>query len=250
LSNRKAPQGLRTGLALSRKVALVSGGSRGIGLAIARALGIRGCDLVVAARDRSSLEKAGRELSRLGRRVLVHTCDVRDPDSVRRLARAVKEQFGRIHILVNNAGVAQPSLPVEKISYELWKEVLDTNLTGTFLLTQAMLPLMRRGATVVNNLSIAATQVFPNSSAYCASKHGALGLTNTLREELRSRGIRVVALLPGATDTGIWKVLWPEAPRKKMISANTVADTVAWALIVPDQAAVEELKIGPSAGPL
>ena len=59
-----------------------------------------------------------------------------------------------------------------------------------------------------------------------------------------------MALLPGATDTGIWKVLWPEAPRKKMISANTVADTVAWALIVPDQAAVEELKIGPSAGPL
>ena len=116
MSNRKAPQGLRTSLALSGKVALVSGGSRGMGLAIARALGIRGCDLVVAARDRSSLEKAGRELSRLGRRVLVYTCDVRDPDSVRLLARAVKEQFGRIHILVNNAGVAQPSLPVEKIS--------------------------------------------------------------------------------------------------------------------------------------
>jgi NAD(P)-dependent dehydrogenase (short-subunit alcohol dehydrogenase family) len=231
-------------------VALVSGASHGIGLAIARALGIRGCDLVVTARGRSSLEQAGRELSRVGRRVLVHTCDVRDPDSVRRLARAVKKQFGRIHILVNNAGVAHPSLPVEEVSYELWKEVLDTNLTGTFLVTQAMLPLMRRGATVVNNLSIAATQVFRNCSAYCASKHGALGLTNALREELRSRGIRVMGLLPGATDTGIWNVLWPEAPRKKMISANTVAEAVASALIVPEQAAVEELKIGPSTGPL
>jgi short-subunit dehydrogenase len=113
-----------------------------------------------------------------------------------------------------------------------------------------MLPQMRRGATVVNNLSIAAIQGFANSAAYCASKHGALGLTKTLREELRPRGIRVIALLPGATDTDIWEVFWPEAPRKKMMSAETVAGSVVSALIVPEQATVEEMKILPLAGTL
>jgi len=112
------------------------------------------------------------------------------------------------------------------------------------------LPLMKRGGVIVNNLSIAANRVFPGSSAYNASKHGALGFTNTLREELRTQGIRVIALLPGATDTAIWKTLWPEAPRKKMMSPKTVAEAVVSAILVPDEGTVEELAILPSAGAL
>ena len=232
------------------KVALITGASRGIGLAIARSLATEGCDLILTARHASTLEKAGREVRRLGRKVLLQSCDVRDPDAVQALAAAVKKQFGRIDILVNNAGVAHPSLPVEKLLYKIWKKVVDTNLTGTFLVTHACLPLIKRGGVIVNNLSIAATQVFANSSAYCASKQGALGLTSVLREELRPRGIRVIALLPGATDTDIWNALWPDAPRTKMMSAETVASVVLSALEVPAQAAVEELKILPATGTL
>jgi short-subunit dehydrogenase len=102
----------------------------------------------------------------------------------------------------------------------------------------------------VNNLSIAAKRVFPGSSAYNASKHGALGLTNTLREELRPRGIRVIALLPGATDTEIWNVIWPDAPRQKMMSPETVAQAVLDALLLPPESTVEEVVILPSAGTL
>ena len=89
---------------------------------------------------------------------------------------------------------------------------------------------------IVNNLSIAAERVFPGSAAYNASKHGALGFSDTLREELRPKGIRVLALLPGATDTDIWKTLWPKAPRRKMMSAATVARTVVDAMLLPPTA--------------
>jgi NAD(P)-dependent dehydrogenase (short-subunit alcohol dehydrogenase family) len=119
-----------------------------------------------------------------------------------------------------------------------------------FLATREILPLMRRGGTIVNNLSIAAKRVFPGWSAYNASKHGALGLTDTLREELRPRGIRVVALLVGATDTDIWESPWPNAPRKKMMSAETVAGAVVDAILLPADSTVEEVTIRPTAGSL
>src|SRR5581483_4862313 len=96
---------------------------------------------------------------------------------------------------------------VDQFGIQGWKDVIDTNLTGMFLITRAALPLMKSGAVIVNNLSIAAQHIFPRSSAYNASKHGALGLTNTLREELRTRSIRMITLLPEATNTDIWKTL-------------------------------------------
>jgi NAD(P)-dependent dehydrogenase (short-subunit alcohol dehydrogenase family) len=234
---------------LRGKVALITGASRGIGLAIATRLAAEGCDLVITGR-KLPLEKAGRELTRLGSRVLAKVCDVRDPESVQSLAASVKKQFGRVDILINNAGIAHPSLPVEKLSYADWKAVIDTNLTGTFLVSRAILALMPDGGTIVNNLSIAAKRVFSGWSAYNASKHGALGLTNTLREELRPRGIRVIALLPGATDTDIWDTPWPDAPRRNMMSAETVAKALVGVLTLPVSTAVEELRIMPTAGAL
>jgi len=127
---------------------------------------------------------------------------------------------------------------------------MDTNLTGMFLVTQAALAIMKRGGVIVNNLSIAATRVFAGSAAYNASKHGALGFTNTVREELRSKGIRVIGLLPGATDTDIWKTFWPNAPRRKMMSPTTVAQAVTNAILLPANATVETLEILPTSGTL
>jgi NAD(P)-dependent dehydrogenase (short-subunit alcohol dehydrogenase family) len=217
---------------------------------MARALAVEGCGLVLTARDESALERVSRELARAKIRVLAHPCDVRDPYSVDVLFRAARRQFGRLDILINNAGIAHKNLPVERLPYPVWMDVLQTNLSGMFLVTQAALAIMRRGGTIVNNLSIAANRVFAGSAAYNASKHGALGFTNTLREELRPRGIRVIGLLPGATDTDIWKTLWPQAPHRKMISPNTVAQAIVAAILLPNNATVENLEIMPSAGTL
>jgi len=116
--------------------------------------------------------------------------------------------------------------------------------------TRAALPLMRAGGTIVNNLSIAATQVFTGMSAYNASKAGALAFTNVLREELREKRIRVLALLPGATDTEIWQQFWPDAPRERMVSTDVVAEAVLHAVNAPANTAIEEIKIGPTGGAL
>jgi len=247
------PAKRRSARALSQlrgKVALITGANRGIGLAIARALASEGCDLVITARDEPTLKKIGRELAHLKIRVLVHACDVRDPVAVKSLLAAVERQFHRLDILINNAGIAHPSQNVDKLPFESWLEVIDTNLNALFLVTQAGLPMMKRGSTVVNNLSIAAKRVFAGSSAYNASKHGALGFTNTLREELRSREIRVIAVVAGATHTEIWDSLWPQAPREKMMSPETVAVAVVNALKLPLDSTMEELVILPTAGTL
>lgn len=235
---------------LRGKVALITGASRGIGLAIARALASEGCNLVITARDEPTLKKTGRELTRLKVRVLPIVCDVRDPVAVKGLLAAAQRKFHRLDILINNAGIAHPSQNVGKLPFESWLEVIDTNLNALFLVTQAALPLMKRGSAIVNNLSIAAKRVFAGSSAYNASKHGALGFTDTLREELRSKEIRVIALVAGATDTEIWNTLWPEAPRKKMMSPETVAVAVVNALKLPAESTMEELVILPTAGTL
>jgi NAD(P)-dependent dehydrogenase (short-subunit alcohol dehydrogenase family) len=235
---------------LRGQVALITGATRGIGLALARALAAESCNLILTARDEKSLANISRELASPKIKILAHPCDVRDPHSVDALFRAARQHFKRLDILINNAGIAHPNLQVEKLPFPTWKDVLETNLTGTFLVTQAALAIMSRGGTIVNNLSIAATRVFPGSAAYNASKHGALGLTNTLREELRPRGIRVIALLPGATDTNIWTTLWPQAPRRKMMSPATVAEAVLQAILLPANATVESLEILPIAGTL
>ncbi len=235
---------------LSGLLALVTGANRGIGLAIARALAHEGCHLIITARDERTLFKARRELEKLNVPVLAQSCDVRSPDSVDYLFALVRGLHEPLDILINNAGIGHPNRNVSELPYPTWMEVVDTNLNGLFLVTQAALAVMKRGSTIVNNLSIAAERVFPGSAAYNASKHGALGFTDTLREELRPKGIRVVALMPGATDTAIWNTLWPEAPRRKMMSAEAVAQTVVDALRLPENTTAEKIVLRPSIGTL
>jgi NAD(P)-dependent dehydrogenase (short-subunit alcohol dehydrogenase family) len=232
------------------KVAVITGGGSGIGLAIARVFAASCYSVVITGRDAKRLQKAAATISLGKKKVSCIPCDVRDSSSVEKLFREVGKQHSAIDVLVNNAGVAHSLAPVDQLSIETWKEVIDTNLTGTFLVTRAALPLMGAGGTIVNNLSVAAVQPFAGMSAYNASKFGALGFTHALREDLRKRGIRVLALLPGATDTEIWGQFWPDAPKEKMISAETVAQAVLHAVSAPANAAIEEIRIGPAAGVL
>src|ERR1700735_5831665 len=150
---------LRSRMPLRGQVALVTGATRGIGLAIARALAGEGCNLIVTARSETALARVSRELASAQLQVVAHSCDVGDPRSVDALFRAARQRFKRLDILINNAGITHANLPVEKLPFLVWKDVLQTNLNGMFLVTQAALALMKRGATIVNNLSIAATRV-------------------------------------------------------------------------------------------
>jgi len=232
---------------LRGKVAVVTGASRGIGLAIGQALADAGCQVALAARFHDA-----RQLREIQDKIggFTQTCDVRDERSVSAFFAAVKRRFRRVDVLVNNAGIGGPSRNVNKLSLTDWREIIDTNLTGMFLATRAALPLMKRGASIVNNLSVSAKSAFPGMAAYNASKHGAAGFTNTLREELREQGIRVIGLYPGATDTAIWEQFWPEAPRRRMMSPETIARAVVFALSLPPEATVEELVIAPTGGEL
>jgi NAD(P)-dependent dehydrogenase (short-subunit alcohol dehydrogenase family) len=232
--------------ASSAKTAVITGGGSGIGLALAQSFSKAGYTVVISGRDRQRLLSAANRC----KNIFPIQCDVRDPESVQRLFAEVGEKHSHLDVLVNNAGVAHALAPVEELPVETWREVIDTNLTGTFLVTRAALPLMRAGSTIVNNLSVAAVQPFAGMSAYNASKFGGMGFTQALREDLRQRGIRVVALLPGATDTDIWSQFWPDAPREKMVSAETVAAAVLHAVSAPAEAAIEEIRIGPTGGVL
>jgi NAD(P)-dependent dehydrogenase (short-subunit alcohol dehydrogenase family) len=243
------------------KVSVVTGASRGIGFAIARTFTSEGCSVVITGRDAATLAKSAAELRRLlpkqtpardksAAQIVAEVCDVRNPDSVASLFAMVKQRFGRLDVLVNNAGIAQPAVSIEQTSLEVWRAALDTNLTGLFLCTRAALPVMQSGATIINNLSVAARTVFPNFAAYNASKHGALGFTLSLRDELIPRGIRVVALMPGATDTDLWQQFWPDAPRERMVDVESVAQAVLYAVLLPPNANLSEVVLAPSGGAL
>jgi NAD(P)-dependent dehydrogenase (short-subunit alcohol dehydrogenase family) len=238
---------------LAGKVAVVTGASRGIGYAIAHAIATEGGDVVISGRDLSHLTRSAAQMRKAVRgpaKIVAMACDVRAPESVARMFAVVKRRFGKLDILVNNAGVSQSPTPLQETTLEMWREIVDINLTGMFLCTRAALPLMQRGATIINNLSAAAKQTFPNFAAYTAAKTGAYGFTLTLRDELMPRGIRVTALMPGATSTGLWDQIMPGADRDRMINVEQVAQAVVYTVLLPPEANLSELLLTPTAGAL
>jgi len=199
---------------LAGKVAVVTGASRGIGRAVAAALSgagavVAGCALHAAAG--------------------VEVCDVRRPADVARFGEEVRRRFGVPDILVNNAGtVARARL--DELSVEAWDDVVDANLKGTYLVTRAFLPGMRArhgaGARIVNVASISGRLGTAGLTAYCAAKHGVVGLTRALAEELRPAGIAVNAVCPGSVDTDMLMVGMPGA--KPAMSPEDVAGVVLY----------------------
>jgi NAD(P)-dependent dehydrogenase (short-subunit alcohol dehydrogenase family) len=235
---------------LEGRVAVVSGASRGIGFAIAEALASHGCSIVITARHLASVEEAAIHLAAYDTRVVPYECDIRNELAVQRLFTFIADEFGHLDFLVNNAGIYGPAHPIGEVDPSGWRDAIDTNLTGTFLCTRYGLPLMKAGSVIVNNISVAAYQVFPNSAAYIASKMGALGLTNATREDVRKLHIKVMALIPGATDTEIWNQFWPDAPRHNMVQPKEVAMAVVNALMLPAGTSVDEIRVMPTGGAL
>jgi len=163
------------------KVALVTGAGTGIGKQAALALLHEGYSVVLAGRRRELLDATVRESKSPGSRALVVSANVGDPASVKTLFAKTRETFGRLDLLFNNAGVGAPGIPLEDLTYEQWKSVVDINLTGAFLCTQEAFRIMKtqdpRGGRIINNGSISAHAPRPNSAPYTATKHGMTGLT-------------------------------------------------------------------------
>jgi NAD(P)-dependent dehydrogenase (short-subunit alcohol dehydrogenase family) len=166
------------------RIALVTGGGTGVGLGIARALSAEGYTVVITGRRMEVLEKAAAELAgETANIVRPIACDVGDPEQVAAAFAEVKREFGRLDVLVNNAGSNVPAIPLEDVSFAQWSSILAANLTGAFLCTQEAFRLMKtqepRGGRIINNGSISATTPRPNSAPYTATKHAITGLTKS-----------------------------------------------------------------------
>jgi NAD(P)-dependent dehydrogenase (short-subunit alcohol dehydrogenase family) len=176
------PQGMAT-MTADGKIAMVTGAGSGIGRATALAMLREGYSVVLAGRRSATLEQTASEAGTAAGRALVVAADVGDPDSVRELFEKTKKTFGRLDVLFNNAGTGAPAVPLEELTIEQWRRVVDVNLTGAFLCTQAAFRLMKeqtpRGGRIINNGSISAHTPRPNSAPYTATKHAITGLTKS-----------------------------------------------------------------------
>jgi NAD(P)-dependent dehydrogenase (short-subunit alcohol dehydrogenase family) len=166
---------------LSSKIAIVTGAGSGIGKSVAVALARNGYSVVLAGRRKEPLEATAIEVRQSNSPALVVAADVSHPAAVRDLFAKTKDAFGRLDLLFNNAGISGRAVPLEDLTYDQWKSIVDTNLTGTFLCTQEAFKIMKsqepRGGRIINNGSISAHAPRPNSAPYTASKHGVTGLT-------------------------------------------------------------------------
>lgn len=226
---------------------LITGASRGIGRALAVRLTDRDSILYLHGRDLAALEETADMVRNNGGAAEAIVADLsREKDIV-----ALADSTGGkpLDVLINNAGVAFVK-PIGDLTIEEWRTTVDVNITAPFLLTQRLLPAMRKGSTIVNVLSIAAVNGFPTWTSYCASKFALDGLSRALREELRPRGIRVVTVIPAATNTAIWDSIEGNFSREKMLSPDEVAEAIAFAISRPDNVLVETLTIGNIAGTL
>lgn len=233
---------------LDGKVALVTGSSRGIGLAIARSLGRSGAKLSLCARDANKLENAAGELRGEGFQVVATSADMARASDIENLVQKTEKSLGAIDILVNNAGIGYFA-PFQAAAEENWDAVLDTNLKSVFLLSKAVASGMieRRTGHIINIASLAGKNAFAGGAIYCASKWGLLGLTECMAEDLRQFGIRVSAVCPGSVATDFS----PHAGKDtgKMLQSEDIAHAVEVIVTQSPQSFISEILIRPTQKP-
>jgi NADP-dependent 3-hydroxy acid dehydrogenase YdfG len=235
---------------MDKKIVLVTGASSGIGEAVARRLAAERHTVVLTGRNRKKLESMEREMASGGQRVVAIHGDLTREEDVRFIVAEALKTFGAVQALVHSAGIFRINR-VEATSTEEFRQVLDTNLTSIYYLAKQLMPhFYRQGdGHVVAISSVAARQGFSGETAYCASKWGLMGFLEALRLEGGERGVKVTAILPGATLTPAWDVYKGELPKERMISAESVADAVLFALGQPDSTSVRELVVTPARDP-
>lgn len=230
---------------IAGKVAIVTGGSRGLGKFIARRLVAEGVFVAVAGRTLSDLKVVVSELEAVGGRVIGVQTDVTSEKSVHRLLSKTLTEFGTVDILINNAGQFLER-PVTEMSLDEWNNIINTNLTGPFLLSRAVLPEMieKMDGTIVMISSTSGKRASANSAAYSASKFGIEGFSEALLREVRDYNIRVVVVTPSsvdATEKDAHQIL--KGGRGARLRAEDVADTVIHAIKLPPRALVREVEL-------
>ena len=231
------------------QVAVVTGGGRGIGAAIARRLASMGATTVISGRHLDQLRNTAQAIAAQGGRCEPLVCDVSDLKSVEGFAKQVLQDFKQVDILVNNAGIGGFGGPLHKLPPDQWDAILNTNLRGVFYCMRAFAPAMidRQAGHIINVSSIASKNALPNGAAYSASKWGLNGLSYSVAEELRGYDIRVSVICPGSTDTE----LSPHAGKdpNKMLKPEDVAHVVAMLVTQSPQSFVSEVVLRPTQKP-
>jgi short-subunit dehydrogenase len=236
-----------------KRRALITGASSGIGKATALAFAKAGIDVALVSRSQNKLERVAAAAKETGVEAKAFTVDLSCVSQVKAKMQAIADEFGDIDILVNNAGIGYTA-NLSDTPLEDWQKVMDLNLTSIFQCMMGILPGMRqRGkGTIINIASIAAKQAFAGWGAYCVSKAGLLALSQTLAQEERIHGIRVIAICPGAVNTEIWDTETVDVnfDRTKMLTPEIVAHTILHTALLPQEAVIEELTLMSNAGVL
>jgi NAD(P)-dependent dehydrogenase (short-subunit alcohol dehydrogenase family) len=234
---------------LTGKAAVVTGGSRGIGLSIAEALLSRGASVVITGRDSSHLEAARKRLGKDGAdRVHAVRADVRDADDAANAIKAAVERFGGVDILVNNAGVGVFA-SVADMDVTQWHDVIETNLSGVFFCCHAAIPEMRErgGGWIINISSLAGKNAFTSGAAYCASKAGLNAFSEALMQEVRYDNIRVSYVMPGSVSTGFARGTSPSGPADDWkLAPEDVAQVVVDLIEHPARSLPSRVELRPS----
>jgi 3-oxoacyl-[acyl-carrier protein] reductase len=236
---------------LHGQVAIVTGAGSGIGRAVALALAQAGASVALAARTKQNLDVVAHEITQGGGAVLVIPTDVGQESQIETLVTKTKSSFGHIDILVTSAGGAFFG-PLVDSRTEDWDTMININLRGTYLackhVVREMIP--RGRGHILNVLSIASTHILPGSTGYTASKFGALGLTKVIAAEVRSLGIKVTAVIPGAVDTPLWDSSGSSLDRGKMLSSTDVANAILSVITQPPSIYTDEIVLMPPLGVL
>lgn len=234
---------------LRGKIALITGGGRGIGAAIARKLASLGASVVICGRNRADLENTAADIVKRGAQCQSHSCDLTSLEQVEDLAHSVQQRFGALDILVNNAGIAGFGAPLHKLPPAEWDKVLNTNLRAVYYCIRAFAPAMidKRSGDIINISSIAGKNPLPNGAVYSASKWGLNGLSYSVAEELRQYNIRVTVVCPGSVHTD----LSPHAGKdpNRMLQPDDVAHVVEMLVTQQPRSFVSEVILRPTQKP-
>ena len=232
---------------LKDKVALITGGGRGIGRAIALGLAGEGADVALSARNQAEIDRVAGEVRAAGRRAIAVPADVSRADQARRMVDRTFAEFGQIDILVNNAGYAR-HFPVAELTEEVWDTTMDVNLKGVFLCTQAVLLGMvaRKSGCILTVASISGHRGYRGCSAYCAAKAGAIAFMETLALEVREHHIKVHTISPGAVATRMRADNHPGEDPSTILQDEEIANVAVFLATLPPQSQVREVTIVPT----
>jgi 3-oxoacyl-[acyl-carrier protein] reductase len=235
--------------ALRGQVAVVTGGNKGIGMAIAEKLATMGATVYIVGRSERTLEQAAEKIRTEGNKCVTYQADITRWGQVEEFAQFLGKESARCDILVNSAGIGCFGDPLHEMEVKDWDDVLNTNLRGVFYMIKAFAPMMisAKFGHIVNISSIASKNALPNGAAYAASKWGLNGLTYSLAEELRNHNIRVSLVCPGSTDSG-WSHYHAKDP-EKMLRPGDIAHAVGMLIMQTPQSFISEVVIRPTRKP-